>query len=298
MRFALLVLLILAFALVGAQRVDARTAEFRAVPAASPSGPDAAALSEFVDEVRALAEEFQLTPAQQVQVGVILMRAADDLAGRFEPIVLRRAEIDDALQAQPVDTDRIERLAEAQGRAAAELTGLEIDTIIAVRAVLDESQLLLLDELRALIRDRLTEWMGQVGATAERIMMSRTALQRGGPKTGDAMTDAAAAMGLTPEQRAAVRAIVEAAVGEFLGLAADLAANRQALGEVARTTPRDEAAIGAALQARADLFEILVLLRVDVTLQIREVLTDDQLGLIGHLAPVLREQAVGWGGDL
>ena len=302
MRFPALFLLISALALAGAPLADARSTEFRTVPAASPTGPDLEALAALIDDVRALADEFQLTPAQQVQVGMILMAAADDLGAQLEPIAARRAEIDDALREDPLDIDRIERLANAQGRAAAELARLEIETIIAVRDVLDASQLLLLAELRALLRDRLTEWMGQAGKASARGMMSRIALRRAGPTTGDALTDASAAMGLSPDQRAAARAIIEAAVPEFLAIASDLAGNRQALAELARTAPGDAGAIEERIDDRIDtqaaLFEALVLLRVDVTIQIRDVLTAGQQALIGHLAPVLREHAAGWGGDL
>jgi Spy/CpxP family protein refolding chaperone len=295
--FALFVLILVA-SLLGAPLADARSTDVRSVPAASPSGPDLEALAAFLDEVRALTDEFQLTPAQQVQVGMILMAAADDLVARLEPIAARRAELDETLRADPIDSGRIERLADVQGRAAAELTRLEIDTIIAVRAVLDESQLLLLDELRALLRDRLGEWMAQAGTSSARAMMSRAALRRAGPSTGDALNDASAAMGLTPEQRAALRAVIEAAVPEFLAIAADLAEHRLELGELARTAPDDVAAIDGRIEAQAALFEALVLLRVDVTLQIRSLLSDDQRTLIGHLAPVLREHAAGWGGGL
>lgn len=298
MRCFAVFVLILAASLVGTPLADARSTDVRTMPAASPSGPDLAALAAFLDEVRALTDEFQLTPAQQVQVGMILMAAADDLAALLEPIAARRAVLDEALRDDPVDIDRIERLAGAQGRAAAELTRMEIETIIAVRGVLDESQLLLLDELRALLGDRLTDWMGQAGKASVRGTMSRVALRRAGPATGDALTDAAAAMGLTPDQRAAVRAIVEAAVPELLALASDLAEHRLALGELARTAPDDADAIDDRIDAQAALFEALVLLRVDVTLQIRDVLSDDQLALIGHLAPVVREHVGGWGGDL
>jgi len=298
MRSPAVFFLIFALALAGAPSADARFSEFRTVPAASPTGPDLEALAVLIDEVRELADEFQLTPAQQVQVGMVLMAAADDLGAQLEPIVARRAEIDDALREAPLDIDRIERLANAQGRAATELARLEIETIIAVRDVLDASQLLLLDELRALLRDRLTEWMGQAGKSSARGMMSRVALRRAGPVTGDALTDASAAMGLTPEQRAAIRVIIEAAVPEFLAIASDLAGNRQALAELARTAPDDAAAIGERIDAQAALFEAMVLLRVDVTIQIRDVLTAGQQALIGHLAPVLREHAAGWGGDL
>ena len=64
------------------------------------------------------------------------------------------------------------------------------------------------------------------------------------------------------------------------------------------TASPDAAAIDARIDAQAALFEALVLLRVDITLQIRDVLTDNQFALIGHLAPVLRDRVAGWGGDL
>lgn len=298
LRFLAVALGLTVFTAFGADSLNARTAEFRSEPPAVSSALDEDAVRELIDEVRALLQEFQLTPAQQIQAGLVLMASAQELQTRLEPIVARRAAIDDALRAEPIDGAELERLAAEQGAAAAGLARLEIETIIAVRAVLDESQLLVLEELRALLRDRLSEWVAEAGTKSARSQLSRTALRRGGSKTGDPMLDAAAEMGLSPEQRAAVRSIIEAAVPDALQLGSDLASNRQALGEVARTAPEDLAAIDARIDAQADLFEALVLLRIDVTLQILDVLTDDQLALIAHLAPVLREHMGGWGGHL
>lgn len=298
LRHLALVLGLAGLSALGTDTLDARTAEFRSEPPAVPSGVNEDAVRELIDEVRSLLQEFQLTPAQQIQAGLVLMASAQELQTQLEPIAARRAAIDAALRAEPVDGAELERLAAEQGAAAADLARLEIETIIAVRAVLDESQLLLLEELRALLRDRLTGWVADASTKSARSQLSRTALRRGGPKTGDPMLDAAAEMGLAPEQRAAVRSIIEAAVPEALQLGSDLASDRQALGELARTAPEDQAAIDALIDAQAGLFEALVLLRIDVTLQILDVLSDDQLALIAHLAPVLREHMGGRGGDL
>jgi hypothetical protein len=292
------VLGVLGLASARVEPLHARTAEFRTEPPAAASGPGEEAMSALIEDVRTLAEEFQLTSAQQIQAGFVLIASAQELQRQLEPIAARRAAIDSALRTDPVDSALLHQLASEQGAAAAGLSRLEIETRVAVRALLDDSQLMLLEELRALLRDRLSQWVAEGSAKSARSQLSRTALRRGGPRTGDPMLDAAAEMGLSPDQRAAVRSIMEAAVPEALALGSDLAANRQALGDTARSTPEDLATIDALIDVQAGLFEALVLLRIDVTLQVLEVLTADQLALIGHLAPVLREHMGGLGGDL
>ncbi len=262
-----------------------------------PSTIDDRALVDLIDEVQALADEFNLTPAQRALIGMILMTAAPDAIEIASGLADGRRAMNDALLADPVDASAIEALAAAQGRGMADLSALGIDTLIDVRRVLTEEQRLLLVELRALLEDRFGGLADGMKASADRQGLSRMAMRRAGPVSGDGMEHAGDALGLTPSQRAAIQAIVDQAAPTVLSIAADLAANRNELLDLARNAPGEADAIGALIDEQAALFETLALVRADVVLQVRDVLTPDQLALIAHLRNALRDRLAALVGD-
>mgnify|MGYP003149686870 FL=1 len=263
----------------------------------APTTVDDAALVDLIDEVQALADEFNLTPAQRALIGMILMTAAPDAIEIASGLADGRRAMNDALLADPVDGAAIEALAASQGRGLADLSALGIDTLIDVRRVLTEEQRLLLVELRALLEDRFGALADGMKASADRQGLSRMAMRRAGPVSGDGMDHAGDALGLTPSQRAAIQAIVDQAAPTVLSIAADLAANRNELLDLARNAPGEADAIDALIDEQAALFETLALVRADVVLQVRDVLTPDQLALIAHLRNALRDRLAALVGD-
>lgn len=297
--FALAGSLVLAVAL-AAGPVAARSVEpIRPAPPerSAPGTIDDEALSGLFDDVLALADEFNLTPAQRALIGMLLMSAAPDAVDLGIGLADGRRAINDALLADPVDPATIEALAASQGRALADLSALGIDTLIAVRQVLTEEQRMLLVELRSLLEDRFGTLADGMKASADREGLNRMAMRRAGPVIGDGMEHAGDALGLTPSQRAAIQAIVDRAAPTVLSIAADLAANRNDLLDLARNAPEETAAIDALIDEQAALFESLALLRADVVLQVRDVLTEDQLALIALLRNALRDRLAALVGD-
>ncbi|MBY6203934.1 periplasmic heavy metal sensor [Halomonas denitrificans] len=263
----------------------------------APATVDGQDLVDLIYDVQALADEFNLLPAQRAMIGMILVTAAPDAMELAGTLADGRRAMNDALLADPVDPAVIETLAAAQGRGLADLSSLAVDTLIAVRQVLTEEQRMLLVELRALLEDRFGGLADGMKASADRQGLSRMVMRRAGPAAGDGLDHAGDALGLTPTQRAAIQAILDEAAPGVLSIAADLAANRNELLDLARNAPDDRAAIDALIDEQAALFESLALVRADVVLQVRDVLTEDQLALIALLRNALRDRLAALVGD-
>lgn len=254
------------------------------------TGPDAADVERLIADIQVLADDFNLTPAQRALIAMRLTAAAPQAIDIARELGEGRRSMNDALLGHAVDPAAIERLAASQGRSMADLSALAVDTLIAVRRALTDQQRQLLVELRALLEGHFGEMAGDMKRAADRRGLSRVAMRRAGAASGNGLDDAGEVLRLTPEQRAEIRAIVDGAVPEALSIAANLAANRNALLDLVRNAPDQQPEIDALIGEQAVLFESLSLLRADVVLQVREVLNDDQLGLIAHLRRAIQDR--------
>lgn len=295
-RYSLLAVMSLCFVLASAPAA-ARSIEPLGPARDAGSSPDTAAFDALISDIQALADDFNLSPAQRALIAMTLAFAAPQASEIATGLGEGRHSINEALLADPVDSAAIEALAASQGQGMADLASLGVDTLIAVRRALTEEQRQLLVELRALLETHLGSMAGEMKIAADRQGLNRAAMRRAGRVTGDGLEGAGSVLGLTASQRAEIRAIVDGAAPEALAIASDLAANRNALLELARNTPDERAAIDALIDEQAVLFESLALLRADIVLQVRDVLTPEQLGLIAHLRRALQDRLAELVGD-
>jgi len=242
--------------------------------------------------VAALGDEFDLTPEQRDAIRVII----DDAIAQLPPILFQMAANRQVLlnlaAGGDADAPGVEQIATAQGDLFAELAGLRVDALIEIRGVLTEDQLGLLTELRATLRNAALRFAERPGAGRAKLRGNRRAMLRGGFGTADRLTALAEPIGITPQQRAEIRAIVEAAIPQVLDIAADMAANRQTLAGLIREPVSEDAEIRALLDAQGDLFAELVLVGFDTRVDARTVLTDDQLALLEPLRADFRQRLI------
>jgi len=243
------------------------------------------------NRVAVLAEEFNLTPEQRDAIRVIINDAIAQLPPLLFQMAANRQALVNLAAGGDADAPGVEQIATAQGDLFAELAGLRVDALIEIRGVLTDDQLGLLTELRATLRTAAPRFAERPEARrAER--GNRRAMLRGGFGTPDRLTALAEQLGITPEQRAEIRAIVEAAVPQVLDIAADMAANRQTLAGLIRAATPEDAEIQALLDAQGDLFAELVLVGFDTRVEASAVLTDDQLALLEQLRADFRQRLV------
>jgi len=243
------------------------------------------------NRVAVLAEEFNLTPEQRDAIRVIINDAIAQLPPLLFQMAANRQALVNLAAGGDADAPGVEQIATAQGDLFAELAGLRVDALIEIRGVLTDDQLGLLTELRATLRTAAPRFAERPEARrAER--GNRRAMLRGGFGTPDRVTALAEQLGITPEQRAEIRAIVEAAVPQVLDIAADMAANRQTLAGLIRAATPEDAEIQALLDAQGDLFAELVLVGFDTRVEASAVLTDDQLALLEQLRADFRQRLV------
>ena len=238
-------------------------------------------LEAFRDRLIALAEEFDLTSAQTIQLTTILQAALPEAAAVVADMADNRDRLADVLAAEPLDVAAVEEIADAQGAQFTELTRIRAVVFVDVRSVLTEEQLGLLVEVRAALADQAAQFAAGHEFRGARRADRRAALS--GDIPGDRLAALAEEFGLTPAQRAEIRAILEAAVPPVLDAAADMAANRQAIAEAIRADPVDSAAIDSLTGQQGELFAELVLVRADAVIRIRAVLTDDQMAMLEEL---------------
>lgn len=257
---------------------------------ASPrQGGDTAMASGLAEQALALADEFRLTPAQRVLIGLLVRSAVDDALDIGAELAAGRRDMNALLRADPVDPAAIEAQAAVQGRRMGELTALVVDTLIAARRALTEDQRLMLVELGDRLEAGFGALQGEVGVAAARRAMDRLEMRRA--ELGDRLE-------LSAEQRAAIRRIIDASAPEALSIAAELAANRNALGEAIRNAPDDRTTIDALIDAQVVLFEALALLRADVVLQVRDELSEEQRMRIEQLRRMVEQRIAEWFGSL
>jgi len=242
--------------------------------------------------VATLTEEFNLTPDQREAIRLIM----DDALAQLPPILFQMAANRQALTNLAVggdaDAPRVEQIATAQGDLFAALAGLRVDALIEIRGVLTEDQLGLLTELRATMRAAAQRLGARAGGPRAALRGDRRAMLRGNFGAVDRLTALAESLGITPEQRAEIRAIVEAAIPQVLDIAADLAANRQTLASLIRQPAPEGAEIQALLDAQGELFAELVLIGFDTRVDARALLTDEQLVLLESLRADFRQRLV------
>lgn len=243
-------------------------------------------LEAFRDRLIALAEEFDLTTAQKIQLTTILQAAVPEAAAVAADMADNRDRLADVLAAEPLDVAAVEAIADAQGALFTELARIRSGAFVDMRSVLTEEQLGLLVEVRAAIADQAAQFAAGRESRSARRAERRAALR--GRIPGDRLAALAEEFGLTPAQRAEIRSMLEAAVPSVLDVAADMAANRQAIADAIRAEPVDTAAIDALTGQQGELFAELVLVRADAVVRIRGVLTDDQLAMLDELRAALR----------
>ena len=259
--------------------LSARTVE--TLEPAPPVGDPAAMVPlDLIEQAETLADDFNLTPAQRALIGLLLTSAATDAVEIASNLVDGRRAMNDLLWTEPTDATAVASQAAVQGQRMADLSALVVDTLVAVRRALTEDQRLMLVELAEQLETALVELRDRLGTRDGRRIMDRLEMRR---------ADLDATLGLTAEQRAAIQQIVDGATPEVLAIAAEVAANRNALADAVRSAPDDEATIDALLDAQAGLFESLALIRADAVLQVRDVLTEEQRARIERLRQAIAD---------
>jgi len=244
----------------------------------------------------ALAEEFGLTPAQKIQLTSILQAAVPEAAAVAADMADNRQQLADVLAAEPLDVAAVEAIADAQGAGFTELARIRAGAFVDMRSVLTEEQLGLLVEVRAAIADQAAEFAAGRESRRGRAADRRAAIRARIP--GDRLAALAEEFGLTPAQRAEIRAILEAALPSVLDVAADMAANHQAIDDAIRAEPVDAAAIESLTAQQGELVGELVLVRADAVVRIRGVLNEDQLAMLSELRTALQKRFARVAGSL
>lgn len=253
----------------------------------SPAAPDA--LEQLRDRALELADEFNLTPAQRA---VITAELADGMAQAqpiVEQMVANRAVLIDLIAAEPPDPAAIDAVADAQGDLAGQLLLIHADVVTGIRVVLTDEQLGFLGELRAMIRSQVSAAVARLDAGLDRRGMRRELIAG---RRADRLSMLADEFGITPDQRAAIRATIEASVPEILAVASDMAANRLDLNALLTIEPVDTAAVESVANAQGQAFADLVRIRSGIFIDIRGVLTDEQLDALDALRAELEQRFV------
>lgn len=238
------------------------------------------------DRLSELAEEFNLTDAQRDAIVAIAEAGAAEARQIGSEMLANRDALTAAITGEPVDSAAIETVAAAQAGLVTELVLNRADTLGQIRAVLTVDQLDMITEVRAALQDRFTAFVNQSHPRRDRRLALR-ALRR---EAREDLRELAADFGLSPEQRAEVRAILEQAVPETLAGLKDMAANRQDLIAAVAAEPFDAAAVDAIAVEQGALFGEFVLRHADTLIGIREVLSAEQLDFIAELRGLIQER--------
>jgi len=233
-----------------------------------------------------LAEEFNLTDEQRDAIVQIAEAGASEAREIGSEMLANRDAMTTAITSDPVDNAAIETLANAQAESATELVLNRVDTLSQIRAVLTEDQLGMLTEIRAVAQERIAAFANAPHPRRDRRLALR-ALRR---ESRDELRELAGDYGLSADQRAEIRAILEQAVPETFATLTEMAANRRDLLAVIAAEPIDLAAAEVVALDQGALFGELVLRHADTLLQIREVLTTDQLSFIAELREVISQR--------
>jgi Spy/CpxP family protein refolding chaperone len=241
------------------------------------AGPLADRAGELRAELAQLAEEFDLSDEQKAEIKAIVRSSLLEAAPALGQMVDNREAINAAIAAETVDQALIESVAGDQASLFTELARIRAEAFVAIGDVLTEEQQALLIELRADLRSAAADF-----TAGER---------RDGPRgaSGDRLDRVAREIGLSPQQRAEIRAIIETAAPDVLALASEMAANRSELNAELTAEAVDWARVEDITFAQGTLFGELVVIRAGVVEQLRDVLSEEQLEQIQTLKDALRE---------
>lgn len=255
---------------------------------------------ERIEQVRErlaeLADEFGLTAGQKAEIRSVFLTAVPAAIDVAAGMAANREELAETVAAESFDVAAAERIASEQGALFTDLARIRADAFVDVRAVLGDAQLGLLTELRTAVADQVGEFAGIRAHRAERRQARRKALR--GRIPGDRLAALSEEFGLTPEQRAEVRSNLRSAVPSVLEIAADMAANRQALAEAIRVEPVDAEAVASLTALQGELFAELVLVRADAAVAVRNALTDEQLEMLAERRSAVRARFAEFSGAL
>lgn len=241
---------------------------------------------EVRDRLTELAGEFNLTGEQREAIRAIAEAGASVAREIGSEMLANRDALTTAITGEPADSAAIDAIAAEQAGLATQLVMNRANTLRQIREVLTEDQLGMIAEIRAAFQAQASAFVAGDHPIRERLL----ALRVFGGASADSLNDLAREFGLSPAQRATVRAILEQAVPETLGTLKDMAVNRRDLIAAVAAEPFDVAEVEAIAVEQGALFGQLVAHHADTLIQVRGVLTDEQLGFIAELRALVQER--------
>lgn len=127
---------------------------FSAAPAQAQKVPGELG-RQAVESFQGLADEFGLTGQQRAQIRRILIDAVPDVMAVGSEMAANRSELQSVIAQTELDTAAVDAIAIEQGHLFSQLVIINAQTTHQVRAVLTDEQLAMVEEIKALIRDRI-----------------------------------------------------------------------------------------------------------------------------------------------